>query len=147
MNNCGHMLSVRYHQQGFSYIEVLVAMVLLAITLIPALQGLEGALVGSKKHETITTQQYYLQSKFEDVLAQSFNDLDAAAIVAGSNTVPTSYSDLAGSNDRRLVFLAKYDGDNADADGDVFTGVDDNLIWVRVEIENTPYVLETLTNK
>ena len=141
------MLSARYHQHGFSYIEVLVATVLLAITLVPALQGLEGALAGSKKHETITHQQYYLQSKFEEVLAQSFDDLDAAAIVAGSNTVPTSYSDLAGSMDRRLVFLAKYDGDNADADGDVFTGVDDDLLWVRVEIENTPYVLETLTNK
>ena len=64
-----------------------------------------------------------------------------------ANTVPTSYSDVSGSTDRRLVYIAKYDADNADADDDGFTGVDDEILWVRVEIENTPFEFETLTKK
>ena len=85
MNRCRYILNARCHENGFSYIEVLVATVLLAITLVPAMQGLEGAIVGSKKHETITQQQYFLQSKFEEILTQPFDDLDAAAIAAGSS--------------------------------------------------------------
>ena len=72
--------------------------------------------------------------------------MDAAALAAGDATVPTSFSDSAGTNDRRLVYLSRYDGDNADADDDPFTGVDDDLIWVRVAIENSTQALETLTS-
>lgn len=134
-------------QLGFSYIEVLVATMLIAITLVPALEALQGAIAGAEVHEDLATQQYYLQSKLEEVLAKSFNQLDAAALAAGSSTVATSYSDVSGTANRRLVYLSKYDADNADSDNNGFTGVDDNLLWVRVEIENTSLSFETLTNK
>lgn len=134
-------------QTGFSYIEVLVAAVLISVTLVPALEALQGAVLGSEIHERVTTQQYYLSSKFEEVLAKSFDELDAAAIAAGNHTVASSYSDVSGATNRRIVYLSKYDGDNIDSDNDAFTGVDDDLLWLRVEIKNTPYALETLTNK
>lgn len=134
-------------QTGFSYVEVLVATVLISITLVPALEALQGAVSGSELHERVTIQQYHLRNKLEEVLAKSFDELDAVAIAAGSHSVASSYSDLIGATDRRLVYLSKYDGDNVDSDNDVFTGVDDDLLWLRVEIENTPYALETLTNK
>ena len=134
-------------QTGFSYIEVLVATILISLTLIPALQTLESSLNSSKIHETQTKQYFYLHSKLEEVLAQSFDALDAAAIVAGSPTVPTSYSDAVGATDRRIVYLSKYDGDDADSDGDPFTGVDDDLLWVQVVIEATDHSFETLTHR
>ncbi len=131
---------------GFSYIEVLIATVLIAITLVPALEALRGSITGSEVHENISIQRYHLQSKLEEILAKSFDELESAAIVAGSNTVATSFSDAMGATDRRLVFIAKYDGDNADSDSNPFTGVDDNLLWVRAEIEGTSYSFETLIN-
>ncbi len=134
-------------QTGFSYIEVLIATVLISITLIPALEALHGAIAGSERHKNITTQQYYLQSKLEEVLAKSFDQLDAAALAAGSNAVATSFSDVSGATNRRLVYLSKYDADNADSDNNGFTGVDEDLLWVRVEIESTSLSFETLTNK
>ena len=133
--------------KGFSYIEVLIATVLIAITLVPALDALQGAMLGSAMHENATSQQYHLQSKLEEVLAKSFDELDAAAVIAGDHTVVTSFSDSIGATDRRLVYLSKYDGDNADSDNNYFTGVDKDLLWVRVEIENTSYSFETLSNK
>ncbi len=72
--------------------------------------------------------------------------MESAAIVAGSHTVATSLSDAMGVANRRVVFLSKYDGDNADSDSNPFTGMDEDLLWVRVEIENTSYSYETLTN-
>ncbi len=50
----------------------------------------------------------------------------------------------AGSVDRRLVFIANYDGDNADTDNDPFTGTDPGLLWVRVEIEGSVAALQAL---
>jgi len=132
---------------GFSYIEVLVATILIGVALVPALQTLETGLVGAETHELTATQQYYLLSRFEEVLAQPYSNLEAAALAVGSSTTPTSYSDTAGSNNRRLVFLSEYDGDNADADNDPFTGTDDGLMWVRIEIENSPLFFETLTSQ
>jgi hypothetical protein len=44
------------------------------------------------------------------------------------------------------VFLSRYDGDNADGDGDPFTGTDGDLIWVRVEIPGTTLDIEALTS-
>jgi type II secretory pathway pseudopilin PulG len=147
MKQCICSLKTPKKIQGFSYVEVLVATVLIAITLVPALEALEGALIGSKVHETLSVQQYHLQTKLEEVLAQSFDSLNVAAAAAGSATVATSFSDGMGAINRRIVYLSRYDGDNADGDADPFTGVDNDLLWVRVEIENTAYAFETLTNK
>ena len=43
--------------------------------------------------------------------------------------------------------MSRYDGDNADGDDDPLTGTDDGLLHVRVEIEDTVYVFETLTSQ
>ena len=88
-----------------------------------------------------TVNHYRLLSKLEEVLAEPFSTVFAQA--AGP-TVATVYSDLAGSVDRRVVFIASYDGDNADADNDPFTGPDPDLLWVRVEIEGSAAALQAL---
>lgn len=128
---------------GFSYVEVLVATLLVALSLVPALEALQTATLGSAVHESLAVHQRQLTSKMEEVLAQSFIDLEIAEATALGG--PTSYSDAAGSPDRRVVFLSRYDGDNADADDNPSTGPDPGLLWVRVEIEGTRHALETLT--
>lgn len=133
----------RRDQAGVAYVEVLVATVLLAVALVPALDALRGSLVASEVHETLAFQQHHLAGGLEEVLAEPYEALEAAAIAAGGG--PSSYSDAVATPDRRLVYLSGYDGDDADADGDPFTGIDPGLLWVRVEIEGTPHSLETLT--
>ena len=132
-------------QGGFSYIEILVATVLIAIALVPALEALQVGILGAEVHRDAAEERYHVAGKMEEMLAESFGQLDAAAAVAGSPSVVTSYSEVPGTHRRRLVYLSRYDGDNADSDDDPFTGTDDDLIWVRVEIESTAQSLESLT--
>ncbi len=134
-------------QTGLSYVEVLVATVLVAISIAPALTALNGGLTASGVHESHIADHYHLMAKVEDVLAEPVADLSTAASAAGNPSTPTSYSDSAGADRRRLVFLSRYDGDNADGDDDPFTGVDDDLLWLRVEIEGTAHAFETLTSR
>lgn len=131
-------------QLGFSYVEVLVAVLVLAICLPPALDALGTATRGAGIQEASIARRYLVSGRMEQVLAEAPASLDAAALAAGAPTTPTSYSDAPGTPERRLVFLARYDLDNADADNDPFTGGDPGLIWVRVAIENQLIALETV---
>lgn len=130
---------------GFSYIEVLVATAILAIALIPAMDALQNALRTTAAQNEIAGHGRHLQSLYEEVLAQSFSNLDAAGIAAGSPTTATSYSDVVTANPRRIIYIARYDADNADADDDPFTGVESNVLWVSGEIPNTVHSFKTLT--
>ena len=134
-------------QSGLSYIEVLIAVVLIAVSLAPMTDAVRTASISATAHEDAAVQHLHLVATLEDVLAEPFASLDAAAAAAGSESVLTSYSDTAGSANRRLVFLSLYDGDNADTDNNPFTGTDQGLMWVRVEIEGTVQAIETLVSQ
>ena len=134
-------------QAGVSYIEVLVATLLILISLGPMMDALRGAAPGAAAQEDAATQILHLTAMLEEVLAEPFTFLEAAAIAAGSETAASSYSDQAGAVNRRLVYLSLYDGDNADSDDDPFTGVDPGLMWVRTEIEGTLMSVETLLHQ
>ena len=134
-------------QAGWSYVEVLIATVLLALALTPALESLQTSVLGAAIHEENATNSQRLAGRLEELLTEPFTDLDAAAAAAGSPNAPTTYSDGAGTKGRRLVYLSRYDGDNADADNDPFTGTDAGLLWIKVEIENTIMSLETLIDE
>jgi len=134
----------RARQAGLSYVETLIAVTILAAALVPALETLQTAFTGAAVQETVVLWQQQLATRMETVLAEPFGNLDDAALAAGSETTPSSYSDAAGGPDRVLVFLSRYDGDNADTDNDPFTGTDDGLLWARIAIENTPYELTSL---
>lgn len=127
-------------QSGLSYIEVLVATILIAVSLVPAVEALRGGIFGAGVHEAAAVDHYELRAKMEEVLAQPYTLLDAAALAAGSETAPTSYSDSAGASKRRLVYLSRYD---ANLPG--FTATDTGLLWVRVDFEARAGELETLT--
>lgn len=144
-------------QRGLTYVEVMVAAMLLMIALIPAVEALYGGLHGSRVLDSTSAEHYAVLAKMEEVLAEPIGSLTIAAAAAGSQTMPSSYSDAAGQPDRRLVFIALYDAENADGDGDVFTVMDPNLdgdndpytgypgvIWVRTEVEASVTSLESL---
>lgn len=137
--------SVSGSQQGSSYVEILVATVLITISLIPASEALRSATTSSSIYADYSAQNYRLLAKMEEVLAKSYSSLATEAASAGGETIPTVFSDAIGTPNRRLVYLSPYDADNADSDNDPFTGTDLNLIWVRVEIEQSVLALESLT--
>lgn len=144
---CAVRTAERRRMAGLTYVEVLIATVLMVVALVPAIDALRPAIQGSGIHASETVLHYHLTAALEDVLAAPFDSLDAEAQALGDPTVSsTLFSDTAGSADRRLVYLSRYDADNADGDNDGFTGTDEGLIWVRVEVETTSHALETLAS-
>jgi len=139
-------------QSGFSYMELLIATLLIVILLVPALDAMQSGIQGSGIHTELARNQYRMISKMEQTLALPYADLLTEADLVADPTVlipaplsrPDLYSDAAGTESRRLVFLARYDGDDADGDKDPFTGTDAGLLWVRVTIEDGPRALETV---
>jgi hypothetical protein len=136
--------NVPNRQTGLTYLEILVATLVLLIGLVPALDALRTAVGGTAANEAYVAAQHRLGGRMEEILAEPFTDLDAAA---GAPTAISSYSDAAGPPWRMLIYIARYDGDDADADSDPFTGGDEGLLWVQAAIEDTPYVLETLISQ
>lgn len=132
------------HQFGLSYVEVLIASALIAVSLVPMLESLRVPMTGALVQATETTAHFRVSTRLTELLSQPFSALDAEAVAVGNPSTATSFSDAPGTPHRRLVFLSRYDGDDADADGDPFTGLDEGLLWLRVTIENTAHALQTL---
>lgn len=132
--------------RGFSYLEVMLAVVLVAVCLVPLLEAVSSSLSLLEGGEDHLVDHLSLQAKMETVLKEPFGDLAAAGLAAGSLSVATSYSDVAPfmTADNRLitrqVYIALYDGD-----GD--STPDSDLLLVRTSIEGTAYRLETLVSK
>ena len=153
----------RRAQSGFSYLEIIVALLVIVLSLPPALQAMRVGLDSAQVRANAIPLAERATATLESVLAEPFGTLRAAAAKAGNATVPTSYSDPAGTPDRRLVYLSYYDAGNGDADGNPFTILDPNadgdgnpytgdtphigLLWMRVQIEGTAVAYETLTSE
>ena len=127
---------MKQRQSGFSYMELLIATLLITIMLVPALEAMQSGIQGSGIHTELARNQYRMISRMEQTLALPFSQLLQQADLVADSTVliPPPYSDPAGTDSRRLVYLARYDGDDADGDADPYTGTDAGLLWVRVTI-------------
>jgi prepilin-type N-terminal cleavage/methylation domain-containing protein len=157
-------------QQGFSYVEVLVAMFILAIAIVPAMEAIQSGIQGAGIHESLTRQHYAVIKCMEEVQAKSYGDLLNAAQTAGNaTTASNSFDTECKQTEQVLVFLALYDADDTvpidlsnpdidgnpftfvdsdiDSDGDIYTGDTSNLLWLRVELENSVLKLETLVTR
>ncbi|MBF0187401.1 MAG: hypothetical protein HQL50_05705 [Magnetococcales bacterium] len=124
---------------------MMISVVIFSLGLVPSLQALNSAMQSLEVLEESISNQRRARSRMEEILIQPYSALLSAATVAGDESTATSYSDAAGTENRRIVYLSLYDGDNADGDNDPFTGKDTGLLWVKVEIEGTAFMLETLT--
>ena len=137
-------MTTRKQQAGLTLVEVLVAVMLLLIILVPAMEAIRTSVTGAEVHNELASGQFRLTSRMEELLAEPFTALEDAATAAGSATVETSYSETAGSPGRLVVYLSPYDGDNADSDDDPFTGTDPGLLWIEVEAEGTIHRLRSV---
>ncbi len=137
---------MRHYQTGLTYVEVMVATVLIALMLVPAMEALMPGINASAFHKQRAEAQYILKDKMEYVLSESFDKLDTAATDAGSYNTATSYSDITGSFPHK-VYIWRYDVDNADSDNNVFTDGEDDLLWIRIAGQNGQLAFETLRSK
>lgn len=149
---------LRREQSGLTYIEVMIATVIVVIALVPAINALYTGMRGNDVYASTSAEHYSALAKMEALLAEPQSSLLTAAAAAGDRKTATSYSDASGSPARRLVFIGLYDADNADGDDDVFTVPDPNvdgdndpftgyagLLWVNLEVEGSVTSLESLT--
>ena len=157
------MRSRRAGQAGFSYLEVIVALLVIVFSLPPALQAMRIGFESADVQAQALPLAQRAAGTLETVLAQPFATLRAEAARTRDRTVPTSYSDAAGAGDRVLVFLSYYDAGNSDGDNDPFTILDPDadgdanpytgetpyigLLWARVQVEGTAIAFETLTSE
>jgi type II secretory pathway pseudopilin PulG len=145
---------------GLSYMEVMLAVFLLMLIIIPLMRSLEW---GINTQKVVHKQQdvvWHAQTKLSEVRAEKMTVLLASANTAGAYTTASSYSDAPATENRRLVYVWYYDIDNADADNNPYTIFDANtdsdsnpftgadvvmdLVWIKVVVENTSIELVTL---
>lgn len=139
--------SRRATQCGFSYAEVLLSVVLLAILLVPALQALNTGITGNAGATGLAARQLKLRSKMEEVLSKPYAALYAETKLGGGNTtssVSTNYSDASGVADRRVVVLYRFD-----ATTNALSAIDTGLLYVNVyyEAEGSANSLNTLAGR
>lgn len=132
----------RRRQRGLSYVEVLIAVAIIAVCLAPALDALRDGVRAAATQGSYAVNQQRLKTRLEAVLANTFVTLDAAAMAAGNDPSATvaAYSDAAGTAERLLVTLYRYDGSGP-------SGSDSGLLWVKVEIEGSNLSLDTLKSR
>ncbi len=126
---------------GFSYIETLLALVLLMVLLVPAMDALSSALQGSAT--SAPERALRLREKMEDVLSRPYSELYAAtSFLDTTTTIKTAYSDPAGSANRRVVVFYRCTTTTAHS----LTMSNTGLIRVKVyfEADGSSNALETL---
>ena len=120
----------------------MVALVLIAMALVPALNALQIDTRGAPTLVTIAARDALLRAKMEEVLAKPFDTVNAETFLSGGNTttsVSTALSDAAGP-DRRIVILYR-------TDGSAVSSSDTGLVRVRVAWEAGGTALESLKSK
>lgn len=126
---CLSTLGRRARPRGFSYIEVLISVLLLAVLLVPALQALQSG-ISDGPTPSMAARRLLLRAKMEEVLSTPFSELYAATYVAGANTAgdDATFSETAGpAADRRSVVLYRYDGSTK-----ALSANDTGLLYVKV---------------
>ena len=79
-------------------------------------------------------------------IRSSWGEAEVQLPLPGDFNVATSYSDLAATVPHE-VFIWRYDVDNADNDDDVFTGGEDDILWLRVATVDGLTDLQTLISR
>jgi Tfp pilus assembly protein PilV len=112
---------------GFSLTEVLVAITLLMIMIVPAMNALTEGVLASRIHSDQVGAAFKLQNKMEEILARSIDTLhNVAGRQNSSSLVPITYPSAAPSSDMD-------DSGYSDSNYDVFI--------FRCSTKNTPNTL------
>lgn len=116
--------------KGLAYVEAVLATVMVAVLLAPALNALSSGLMGQQVADTQAEQALALHSKLEEVLAKPYSVLLAETFAVGGNTetsVSLALSDPAGSP-RRVVTIYRTNGSDVAV-------TDTGLLRIRVAWE------------
>jgi len=134
-----------FRATGYSYAEVLLAVALVAILIVPAMQSLGSARLAGSGIDA--ARQQALRAKLESVLSKPFGVLYAETYQSGGNTttsVSGTLSDAVGTENRRLVVLYRFD-----ATTKALSSADTGLVDVSVyyEAEGAANALRTLAGR
>lgn len=130
-------------QRGLSYLEVLIAISIIAVSVIPVGTALKHSLDVDAHSRDVTERHFLMLKKMEEVLSYSYLELSQDA----SASLSTRFSDDASADPRRLVYVMEADGDNADADNRLDTGADTELLLIRTEYADGTHRLEALRSR
>ncbi len=122
--------------RGYSYVEVMVAALLLSLSIVPATEALRVVMGSSSENRQQLILQYAALARLESTLAQPFAALEQEASATGGTT-PSSYSDPISVPNRIVVFVAPHDIDNVPPDNDPLTDPDPGVVRVRVLVSDT----------
>lgn len=138
------------NSSGYTYVEVLVALLVFSIALVPAVEAIQFALhavrqdarLGSDGTERNVTDGQAVINKMEGLLAQSADTL--AANIPLNRTIPhATLSDAANIVPRCLVYTSWYKPEAAQ-DNDRYVGTKTNLLWIKVAVEGSGVAATTL---
>lgn len=137
---------------GFSYVEVLLAVLLLSVCLVPALNAVRGAIGAPLVAQDNATAMLCVKSQMEKILAEPYPDLLAAAAPGTQSgpvaTASPSYSMAADTAcPARNVYIARHNP----YDSTKFPASDTGLLYVTVSAPDlstspagTSYTFSTL---
>lgn len=133
--------------RGFSYIEVLVAVGLLALCALPMAEAIRNGLQASAIGAAKALELRCVQNTMETVLAEPFENLWKKA---GDNVSPSSYSRPAEHGCQvRNVFIARYEHYFGSA-GKVLgrdDSTEDAMLLITVSSPGSTYSLVTLVDR
>ena len=78
--NLSHALRL---QHGLTYIEVLIAVFVIVVALVPALEALHTGMLGTEIYQSTSAEHYAATAKMEELLTEQHSALIAAAAAAG----------------------------------------------------------------
>jgi hypothetical protein len=132
--------------RGFSYVEILLSVTLVAALLVPALEALQTATAGRPTAAAVPGS-LGLQSKMEEVLAAPFSKIYGETYAPGGNTatsVSALFSDTVGTPDRKVVVIYRYN-----ASTKALSSADTGLAYVSAyyEADGPSRALATLVGR
>jgi len=119
--------STFFTEQGFSLVEILIAVTIMVIALVPLMDSITGSFQSRRVAEQNTILVNYAREKMDDILAMNFNNVD----ISSPTGTPTALSDtvtVLGETMNRDVLVELYDGD-----GDSIPDSDLKKITVQIE--------------
>lgn len=132
--------------RGINYVEVMLATLLLAVCLLPALNSVSNAISSNGVSPGMTrTTILCVKSRLEIVSADPYSALLNAATAAGSIATASAYSVGAIAPCPALqVYLARFDADNPSSP---YPGSDTGLILIKITAPDNAFVLSTLVTR
>jgi Tfp pilus assembly protein PilV len=134
---------------GFSMVEVLVAITLLMIMIVPAMNALTESVLAAGIHKDEASKAREIQNKMEEILARSFIKLDNDAFGKNSSNTtpitlplatPTSDMDDSGYSDNKYdVFIFRCSKNVANMLA--FDNTSANVLCIQIKQKNSSVVL------